>query len=268
MPKPPAAFSPLMTTKSSRWRSIEAGQPLGDRGPAGPPDDVTEEEKTQSIPSRSAPVRRRRRDQLVLGDDEVERNIERLERNRLDLLDREGNADQPRREPASRERIDRAVVMALAIADAVPPRSKAASGTRSDVGRHGRRGGRFAACRNAGRHQRSPWRQRRKPSPPAQAPAARSARPCRGPSSSGPGSASLRIGQIAGDERPRAAASSGERARPRGGIGAIALGDTRRAGRARRRAARLWSEMRSAVVGRCLLGCRTEGWRAHVGRWN
>ena len=45
MPKPPAAFSPLTTTQSSRQRSRRAGQPLGHCRAAGASDDVAEEEK-------------------------------------------------------------------------------------------------------------------------------------------------------------------------------------------------------------------------------
>ena len=46
MPKPPAAFSPLMTTQSSFQRRAQAGQLLRHRVAAGAADDVTEEEKT------------------------------------------------------------------------------------------------------------------------------------------------------------------------------------------------------------------------------
>ena len=59
MPKPPAAFSPLTTTKSSRQRARNSGRRFEQRGAPGAPDDVADEQQPHqprpraSISSRS-----------------------------------------------------------------------------------------------------------------------------------------------------------------------------------------------------------------------
>ena len=48
MPKPPAAFSPLMIDEIERIAAAQAGQRLDDRLAAGAADDIAEKQQTHS----------------------------------------------------------------------------------------------------------------------------------------------------------------------------------------------------------------------------
>ena len=95
MPKPPAAFSPLTTTKSSWWSAIRPGSRSIDRGPAGAPDEVTEEENSHEHRSRFRRVRGEI-ERLRLGHDPVEPDVVRLGRDRRHFLHGKGEADKRR----------------------------------------------------------------------------------------------------------------------------------------------------------------------------
>src|SRR5215213_3558389 len=114
MPNPPAAFSPLMITQSSRQRSRRAGRrSLTALRPGRP----TMSPRKSRRMAMSAPWDA---NELGFGDDRVEPAVMRLERNLDDLLNRIGEPNRENRVLFGECR-DRAVEMALAVSDAPTP---------------------------------------------------------------------------------------------------------------------------------------------------
>src|SRR5690606_24818848 len=115
MPKPPAAFSPLTMTKSSRKSEISPGS----RSQTA----VRPVRPTMSPRKRTRMPRllqgRTESAQAAFGQDFRQHDVVRLIRNTLHLLAVEGDADQPQRVAGRTQPPDRAIVIAAAIADAM-----------------------------------------------------------------------------------------------------------------------------------------------------
>src|ERR1700753_860525 len=108
MPKPPAAFSPLMTTKSSDHRAIRPGR----RSCTA----------VRPLRPRMSPMKRMRTrsdpevDDLAFGEDEIEARVAQRGRNGRGLLSRERQPDRDDRFDAAQPG-DRHVIIAGPIAD-------------------------------------------------------------------------------------------------------------------------------------------------------
>src|SRR3954454_17194733 len=134
MPKPPAAFSPLMITQSSFQRSRRAGSRSATATRPGRP--TISPRKRRRIRKTLA----RGSNDFGIGDDDVDAAVVRLHGYGRDLLDREGNPDREHR-VARFKGGDRGVEMTLAVAD--PPalpverRERDQHGPGGDLGRFG-----------------------------------------------------------------------------------------------------------------------------------
>src|SRR5687767_3188608 len=123
IPKPPAAFSPLITTQSSRHRSRRAGRRSNTALRPGRP--TTSPIKNRRMTRTSGSYA----DAFGFRDHETEPSVVGLERHLRDLLDRIAKADGENRMPG-REGRDGAVEMALAVPD--PPAASVEAGERDD----------------------------------------------------------------------------------------------------------------------------------------
>src|SRR4051812_2167512 len=123
MPKPPAAFSPLMTTQSSRQRSRSAGSRSATALRPGRPTMSPRKRRRIQRGSLRSHLRMRRSqdersDHFRFRHDEVKHPVMILCRHGLDLLRRISKPDGQHRMHLRQSR-NRAVEMALAVADAV-----------------------------------------------------------------------------------------------------------------------------------------------------
>src|SRR5499426_4420381 len=110
MPKPPAAFSPLMMTQSSFQSAISLGSRSSTIArPLRPTMSPTNRRRTGSRPAI---------DHLALGEHEVEPRVMRQRRNFCRFLQRKGEADR-RDRLAGAQGVKRAVVVTGAVADPV-----------------------------------------------------------------------------------------------------------------------------------------------------
>src|SRR6266446_3987141 len=142
MPKPPAAFSPLMTTKSSfHWATSPGSRSATILRPLRP---TTSPTKKRRISSGSATI-----DRLAFRQHQVELCVAFRRRNGLDLLRRKGKPHGDDRLYRAQRR-KREIVITRPIPDALPRAVE--SGKRHDdhIGEHlGRRPGGLANSPNA-----------------------------------------------------------------------------------------------------------------------